>query len=422
MMRHVMIMLAGFSLLPMAGFAGTADASSDPVFPVTFEGTAKIEAVNLRNKNLRAGDKRENELELEPLLRFDIRVMPDSPVYGRAELEWKRQTKRESGERPEKQTRLEVNQAYIGLKNDLIPDTRVKMGRWLYRDEREWLVDENLDGAWIHWRNAAWSADAFAGRVNFWQKDLMDSTTRNTQSVNIMGLLARYQVAKRWRVGAYGVVQNNVSDDSFRLGNFGLRSHNARDERLQHWLEIGIAEGNQQGERIRGYALDMGGTLIFPIENLKPRLTLGYAVGSENYRQTGLQSNEAKFGGETKFKIYGETLNPNLANLQVLTLGLGASIGDASTLDLIYHDYSQFRLGALSEDDMALRPRYDRQNGRRLGYGLDLIYGWEPLENLKLESKLGTFTPSSRFAAGSKSSSPRSQPAYSAAVELDVSF
>lgn len=92
------------------------------------------------------------------------------------------------------------------------------------------------------------------------------------------------------------MVQNNVSDDSFRLGNFGLRSHNARDEHLQHWL-------------------DMGGTVIFPIENLKPRLTLGYAVGSENYRQTGLQSNEAKFGGETKFKVYGETLNPNLADL-----------------------------------------------------------------------------------------------------------
>lgn len=416
MMRHVFITLAGLSLLPMAVFA---DAPSDPVFPVTFAGTAKMEAVNLRNKNLRAGDKRENELELEPLLRFDVRVMPDSPVYGRAELEWKRQTKRESGELPEKQTRLEVNLAYIGLKNDLIPDTRVKIGRWLYRDEREWLVDENLDGAWVRWRKAAWSADAFAGRVNFWQKDLMDSTTRNTQSVNIMGLLARYQVAKRWSLGVYGVVQNNVSDDSFRLGNFGLRSHNARDEHLQHWLEIGIAEGNQQGERIRGYALDMGGTVIFPIENLKPRLTLGYAVGSENYRQTGLQSNEAKFGGETKFKVYGETLNPNLANLQVLTLGLGASLGETSTLDLIYHDYSQFRLGALSEDDMALRPRYDRQNGRRLGYGLDLIYGWEPRDNLKLESKLGTFTPSSRFAAGSKSSS---QPAYSAAVDLEVSF
>lgn len=422
MMHHTFIPLAGPSLLLIACSAGAAKApiAQDPL--LAFEATAKIEAFNLRNKKLRMGDKRENELELEPLLRLNARIMPGSPVYGRVELEWKRQNKRESGEQPEKQTKLELNQAYIGLKNDLIPHTRVKLGRWLYRDEREWLLDENLDGGWAHWRNGDWSADAFGGRVNFWQKDLMDRTTRNTRSVNIMGLLARYKVANSWRVGAYGVVQNNVSDDSFRQGNFGLRSHNSKHDSLQHWLEIGVAEGHKKGDSIRGYALDMGGTVIFPVENLKPRLTLGYAVGSKSYRQTGLQSNEAKFGGDTKFKIYGETLNPSLANLQVMTLGLGASIGERSTIDLVYHDYSQLRLGALSEDEMDLQPRDDRQTSHRLGNGVDLIYSWQPVDAIKLESKLGVFNPSSRFAAGSKASSPRSQPAYSAAVELEVSF
>lgn len=422
MLRYSSLSLTGLGMLLTVCSAEAADKSVDRDRLVAFEATAKMEAWNLRNKKLRMGQKRENELELEPLLRLDARFMPDRPVHARVELEWKRQTRRESGERPEKQTRLELNQAWIGLKDNLIPYSYLKLGRWLYRDEREWLLDENLDGGWLHWRNGNWSADAFGGRVNFWQKDLMDRTTRNTSRVNIVGLLAGYKVANGWRVGAYGVMQDNISQNTFRQSNFGVRSHNAKHDRLRHWLELGAAEGHKKGESIRGYALDMGGTVIFPVENLKPRLTLGYAVGSKNYRQTGLQSNEAKFGGDTKFKIYGETLNPDLTNLQVLTLGVGATIGEQSTLDLIYHDYRQLRLGELSNDDMELSPRYDRQTGRRLGYGLDLIYGWQPVDNIKFESRLGLFNPSSRFAAGSKASSPRSQPAYTAGVELEASF
>lgn len=422
MMRQFFLPLSGLGLLLLLSNAGAASMATPEDRLVDVKVTAKMEAFSLRNKKLRSGDKRENELELEPLLRLNVRIMPDSPLYGRVEFEWKRQTKRESGEKPQKQTKLELNQAYIGLRNDIIPFTSLKLGRWLYRDEREWLLDKELDGGLARWQYADWRVDAFGGRVNFWQKDLMDHTTRNNQSINIMGLLTRYEVAEDWMLGAYGVVQNNVSNDSFRQGNYGLRSHNKQHDVLRHWLEIGFAEGHKKSDRIHGYALDMGGTIIFPVDKLKPRLTLGYAIGSKNYRQTGLHSNESKFGGDTKFNIYGETLNPNLVNLQVLTLGLGANIGEESTLDVVYHDYSQLRLGPLSDDEMELRPRYDRQNRRHMGYGLDLIYGWEPVNNIKLESKLGLFSPSSRFASGSKSSSPVSQPAYTAAVELEVKF
>ena len=387
-----------------------------------FHFTAEMEAFNLRNKKLRQGKKRENELELEPLLRLNARIMRGSPVEGRIEMEWKRVMKRESAKPPEKQTRLELNQAYLKLNKQIIPDTEWKLGRWLYRDEREWLIDENLDGVLVKWKDGDWSADAFGGRVNYWQKDLLDRSSRKTESINIMGLLLRDKLAKSWAFGAYGFTQQNVSNESFRQTNYGLRSWDNQDRQLRHWLEMGMAEGHKKRARIRGYVLDAGGTWIFQESKLKPRITLGYTVASKNYHQTGLHANEAKFGGDTKFQIYGETLNPELSNIQIFTFGLGTKVGERSTLDLVYHDYSQTRLTEITDDTLELSPRYDRQNSRRLGYSLDLIHGWKPLDNLRLETRLGVFTPSSRFASGSTRSSSRSPPAYSAAIEMKIAF
>ena len=85
--------------------------------------------------------------------------------------------------------------------------------------------------------------------------------------------------------------------------------------------------------RLRGYALDASATYRISNHPLNPKVTLGYAYGSgddnpndttnHEFRQTGLQSNESKFGGIPKFKVYGEALDPELSNLKIFTMGFG---------------------------------------------------------------------------------------------------
>jgi alginate production protein len=392
-----------------------------PVKVIGINLRAKMELFNLRNKKLRRGDKRENELAQEPSLRMNVGLMENNPIYGRAEIEWQRKTKRKSAAQPERQTKLQLNQAYVGLTEDIIPYTHLRLGRWLYRDEREWLFDENLDGMVVQSKLNDWHLEAMGGRVNYWQKDLLDSSTRSTEPVNIGSLILRKKIADKWQVGAYSVAQYH-SDNHNRQFNVGLRSHNPAKKGLQHWFELGMSEQHQSDSDKRGYAVDLGGTYRFEDRALKPRVTLGYAFGSQDYLQTGLHSNEATLGGSTKFKIYGETLNPDLTNLHIFTASLGMDLPQQASLDVVYHRYHQAQLSDFANNQTALSSKYDRQNTRYLGSGIDLVLGWKPTEKTKVEATVGMFSPSKRFASASSPNSLRSEKAYSIGLEAEIRF
>lgn len=382
---------------------------------------AKMELFTLRNKKLRLKDQRENEQAQEPSLRMNVGLMEHNPIYGRAEIEWQRKTKRKSAAKPEKQTKLALNQAYVGLTEDIIPYTQLRLGRWLYRDEREWLFDENLDGIVAQSRLGDWYLEALGGRVNYWQKDLLDSSTRSTEPVNIGSLILRKKIVGKWQLGAYTVAQYH-GDNHDRQFNIGLRSHNPAKQGLQHWFELGMSEKHQSDSDKRGYAVDLGGTYRFEDRARKPRVTLGYAFGSQDHRQTGWHSNEATLGGASKFKIYGETLNPDLTNLHIFTAGLGMDLYQQATLDVVYHRYHQARLSDFANNQTALSSKYDRQNTRYLGSGVDMVLGWKPTDNTKVEAIVGMFAPSKRFASTSSPHSPRSDKAYSIGLEAEIRF
>lgn len=384
---------------------------------------AKYEFFNLRNKRLRRSFDRENKQEMEPSFRINAHIMKGNPIYGRIELELKNKIKQETGGKSStSETKLQLNQAYLGLTEKIIPNTHLRLGRWLYRDEREWLFDENLDGIHAQWQRNKWQIDALGGRVNYWQKDLLDRASRNTSSVDIGGVIMRHNLDKDWNIGGYAIVQNNGSTGRYRLNHYGLRSHSTPKEGLRHWFELGMVEGHNTGKNIDGYTIDAGGTYIFLNRPMRPRLTLGYAFGSKKYRQTGLNSNEATFGGKTKFKIYGETLNPELTNMHVLTAGFGMDITTQATIDFVYHRYEQANLTKLSENEVDLSSKYDKRNQKYLGTGLDMILGWSPRDNIVVEGRLGAFIPSDRFRATKKKDSLRAENAYSIGLEVAFSF
>ena len=85
---------------------------------------------------------------------------------------------------------------------------------------------------------------------------------------------------------------------------------------------------------VQGWAFDAGVNWLLPLA-WEPRLYAGYAFGSggrhseggadRSFRQTGIQANEAGFGGVEHFPTYGILLDPELSNLGILTLGAGIS-------------------------------------------------------------------------------------------------
>jgi hypothetical protein len=142
---------------------------------------------------------------------------------------------------------------------------------------------------------------------------------------------------------------------------------------------------------VGGWAIDTGLSWILPLR-FEPRLYAGYAHGSgdsnpdastdRSFRQTGIQANEAGYGGVERFSHYGFLLDPELSNLGITTLGAGLSLFDSSSLDLVYHRY---RLVERADSllDSRLEATLTGEN-HAVGQEIDLVLAVEEWERLEL--------------------------------------
>lgn len=157
-----------------------------------------------------------------------------------------------------------------------------------------------------------------------------------------------------------------------------------------------LAVTDVRGENVRGLAFDAGVTWLLPTQG-EQRLTLAYALGSRDHRQTGLHANEPGFGGVQSFQGYGRLLDPELANISIATVGAGCSLLQSSSLDLVFHDYR------LIERAEALRGgRIDSSltgRDRGLGQGVDLVLAIEELRALQLEFSASALRAGPAFGA-----------------------
>ena len=113
----------------------------------------------------------------------------------------------------------------------------------------------------------------------------------------------------------------------------GVRSVGELLDDLEYWVEAAAVRGADGRRDVRGHGFDTGATWAFEDVAMEPSVTLAFARGSgdrnrrdgvdRDFRQTGLQDNTARFNGVTSFAYYGETLDPELSNLNVFTIGVG---------------------------------------------------------------------------------------------------
>jgi alginate production protein len=367
---------------------------------------AEIEVTYAYRKNLGLDDRRDGDASLlTPELSLALSFDPDPRFQAFLNVAVARESvlKIEADQsKPSEDVAVEVKEAFIWLRS-LPGGLSLQLGRQRFEDERQWLYDEELDAVRLRFAHAALAIELSASRDGLVRKDLASSAKRDR--INNYVLHASYRLPRETTVETYAIVRDDRDADRRRPVFAGLRSRGEPIEDLDYWLELGYVGGRDGSKRIRGWGVDVGATYEFQV-GPKPALTLGFAFGSgdrnpddgtdESFRQTGLQDNEADFGGATDFKYYGEVLDPELSNLAILTAGVGIRPSDKFSMDLVYHYYLQHRAApALRSAGIDAEPS---GRSRRLGSGIDFVMGLQEIwDHLDARVGVGYFLPGPGF-------------------------
>jgi alginate production protein len=268
----------------------------------------------------------------------------------------------------------------------------IQVGRQKLRDSRQWWWDDTMEAVRLHYFGSKLTAFVGAGRSTaaFSTTGPLDAEARGLLRIfgnatwewkkrQSLELFALHQ-DDRTRGYAVGDIINRdrIDERDARLvwvgahargcvkPNLKLSVKPKLPRRLCYWGNVAQVRGTErafglvpldagheivdQVERrtVRGRAYDTGVSIELPFKQ-KPVLTLGHARGSGDrprtpgrdgaFRQTGLQDNDGKFRGLSRFRYYGEVLRPNLSNIAIDTVALGIPFGDDSWVETVWHRY-----------------------------------------------------------------------------------
>lgn len=311
---------------------------------------------------------------------------------------------------PKRRASLLVDQAFVTIRGFLAP-FELNAGRRNYEDERHWLYDTSMDIASISYRKGPVRAEAFAGREVLWDLDLL--TKQAKDRINTYMFYADYRGIEDIKFAGYTIFRDDRARKEGRPLHMGVSAQGLPTGDFSFWTQLASTRGRDELKRkYSAYAFDVGGTYRFMGLPFRPNVTLGYAsaTGDGNpddnrnteFRQTGLQSNEAKFAGVSQFKVYGETLDPELSNVGILTAGLGFRPAPTVTVDLVYHRYRLERIadGIRNSELTALMNQDDTRLSKDMGSAFDAVFGFRNLfgvRRLGLDIRLGWFFPGKAF-------------------------
>ncbi len=309
-----------------------------------------------------------------------------------------------------KRLSLLVDQAYVTIKRVTAP-FEFQIGRRNFEDGRLWLYDAALDAFVAKLKLGSFHTEASVSREDWVNGDLLINVPRGRTN-NYMWY-TEYRGIEDHKLAGYAIKRHDSTQQDGRPLLMGVRAYGTPSDKYNYWTELGFSRGRDELKRkLSGYAYDVGGTYRFPELRIHPSFTLAYAFGSgdgnpndnknKNFRQTGLQSNETRFGGVTQFKRYGETADPELSNLRIFTAGVGFRPAGNVFVDLVYHRY---RLREISDQlrnssITAQMNQDDTQLSRSVGSEFDFIIGFRNLFGIRrfgFEARAGWFLPGKAY-------------------------
>ena len=302
------------------------------------------------------------------------------------------------------------------------------IGRLDFEDDRRWWWDDELDAVRVAYERETFEIVLAAAReLGSKQSHQSDVDPDDERVFRVIGeaswdwktnhaaeLFVLYQDDHSSTEDPGEVVSEEREDDSDgeltwlgarMTGIFGFETRGY----LGYWLDTALVIGDEKvvefdefsrhqsvvdglsRRDVRGWGLDAGINWMLPLP-WEPRVYAGYAFGSgdsspeaggdHSFRQTGIGTNEAGFGGVERFAEYGIALDPELSNLGILTIGTGLSLLRSSSLDLVYHYYRLVEPADFLRDSR-LDFELDGEH-RNLGHGVDLMLAIEEWERLEV--------------------------------------
>lgn len=340
------------------------------------------------------------EMMLEAILQREIAASRQEPITlpnGQTQLA------------PRRYTSLPIDQAWVTFKE--LGPIDLTLGRRNFEDNRHWLYDTSLDAALIKLKQGPFQAEFSVSRKDRLDLDLL-APVEKTRTDNYMAYL-EYRGIEDIKLAGYTIFREDHTGKEGRPLHVGVRASGTPSDQFNFWTELALLRGKDEAKKkFKGHAFDLGGTYRFTDLPYAPNVTLGYAyaTGDDNpddnvnreFRQTGLQSNEGRLGGVPRLKYYGEALDPELSNLQILTAAVGFRPVPNVSVDLVYHHY---RLNKISDTirNAALTAQMnqdDTQLSKNAGNALDIVLGFRNLfgvRRLGLDLRAGWFFPGKAF-------------------------
>jgi len=285
--------------------------------------------------------------------------------------------------------KIQLRAFYLLLKkNPLIPWTKLRFGRQILKDDRGWLYNKSLDAFRLAFNKKKFALEFSIGT------NLIDPKNQKDEMINYI-LHSTYWLGRKDRISFYSIVRRGRNGENHKPKFLGFSWRDRSIKNQKFWLNLASIMEYGWFKKPGGFGLDLGWISRFGYR-LKPSLTLGFACGSKNFQQTGLQDNRGVFNGNTRFKYYGELFDPELSNILIWTVGLGISPLKKTSLDIVYHYYSQFK----GSDKLLGVKSFHNPSGKDLdlGHEIDLILGTRISKNLVMAFSTGVFVPGKAFA------------------------
>lgn len=279
------------------------------------------------------------------------------------------------------------------------------VGRRNFEDNRLWLYDAALDAAVLTLKPGDFNIEASVSREDLVDLDLT-AFVPTTETNNYI-IYSEYRGIEDHKLGAYWIHRNDTSGEEGAPHFLGLRASGRPLDAFNYWAELAYVTGeDENSQTLSAGALDVGGTYRFLKAPLQPSVTLSFAYGTgdgdstdgtnNEFRQTGLQSNEGRFGGVTQFVTKGEVLTPEISNLKIVTAGVGFRPFASMFVDLVYHQYWLNEI-ATEIRGQSLTAEMNRfGSSKNVGSEFDVILGFRNLfgiRGLGFETRGGLFFP-----------------------------
>lgn len=298
-----------------------------------------------------------------------------------------------------RETAIHLYEGYVLWRDIAGLPLAAQVGRQDFDEYREWLFDAQLDAirGYFYPLNPMVAEAAYINSLD-------DSPDNKYRTLRDYLIHLHGRPFPSTELGAYRLWRTDTDIRGREPIWTGLRWRGSYLG-VHPWADIAWLRGWDKGRRFRASAYDIGATVSRPLWSRRVSFTIANARATgndqnpkitgidEEFRQTGYEDNTGLYDGVTSFQYYGEVFDPELANLDIFTLGGGIAFSPAASVDIVYHRYHQVEhsdavLRDLESSDLTLHDYggrgIDPDNGRpirqlffyrRVGWELDVIIG-----------------------------------------------